>query len=151
MILALLTAVPGAAAAGSPLLDAPAILQQSPSTIQTVLGRPVGSRTVAPGDVHLPGGGTARAYVGRGMRIDVDFERERSTTVVIAFPDATLAPRSYEAALEAVNLPAGPRPDLVRHDRREWRSLEGYFVQVIAAYPALDRIDAIILSARPLP
>ena len=86
-----------------------------------------------------------------GLRIDVDFERERSTTVMIEFPDRAIAPRTYEAALEAVNLPSGPPPDLVTRDSREWHNLQGYFVRVIAAYPALDRIETIILSVHPLP
>ena len=42
-------------------------------------------------------------------------------------------------------------PDLIRRDRREWHNLDGYFVRVIAAYPTLDRIDAIVLSVHPLP
>jgi hypothetical protein len=104
----------------------------------------------APGDFHLPDGGTSRVYAGHGTRIDIDFEQERSTTVVIAFPDAAVVPRTYEAALEAVNLRSGPRPDMVRRDRREWHNLDGYFVRVIDAYPTLDHIDAIVLSVHPL-
>jgi hypothetical protein len=151
LALGLLAVTSGSTASAGAMLDASTILQQSPTAIRAFLGQPVRTRAVAPGDFQLPDGGTSRAYDGRGVRIDIDFEAERSTTAVIAFPDAALAPRSYEAALEAVNLPPGPRPDLVRHDSREWHNLEGYFVRVIAAYPALDRIDAIILSVHPLP
>jgi hypothetical protein len=147
-LLSLTSASPAAAGA---MLDASVILQQSPAAVRTFLGQPVRTQAVGPGDFQLPEGGTARAYDGRGVRVDIDFEAERSTTAVIAFPDPALAPRTYEAALEAVNLPPGPQADLVRRDSREWHNLGGYFVRVIAAYPALDRIDAIILSVHPLP
>jgi hypothetical protein len=50
-----------------------------------------------------------------------------------------------------VNLPTGLGPDLVRRDGRDWRDLRGYYVRVIAAYPALDRIETIIVSVHPLP
>ena len=73
------------------------------------------------------------------------------TPVKIGFQDASIAPRTYEEALAAVNLPNGLRPDLVRRDAREWRDLRGYYVRVIAAYPALDRIETIIVSVHPLP
>lgn len=151
LVLGLLAFTPEPAAAAPPIIDAPAVLQRSPAAVQAALGRPLRTRTVPPGDFQLPAGGASRAYGAPGTRIEVDFENERSTTVVIAFPDAAVAPRTYEAALEAINLPSGPRPDLIRRDRREWRDLGGYFVQVIAAYPGLDRIDAIILSVHPLP
>jgi hypothetical protein len=151
LVLGLLAFTPELAGAAPPILDAPAVLQRSPAAVQATLGRPIRTRTVPPGDFQLPAGGSSRAYGAHGTRIDVDFENERSTTVVIAFPDAAVAPRTYEAALEAINLPSGPRPDLIRRDRREWHDLGGYFVQVIAAYPGLDRIDAIILSVHPLP
>ncbi|HET9855343.1 MAG TPA: hypothetical protein VFR53_09810 [Methylomirabilota bacterium] len=150
LLIGLMAAAPERAGA-APIIDAPTVLQRSPAAIQATLGRPVRIKTVPSGDVHLPDGGTSRVYDGRGTRIDIDFEKERSTTVVIAFPDVTLAPRTYEAALEAVNLPSRARPDLVRRDSREWHDLDGCFVRVIAAYPALDRIDAIILSVHPLP
>jgi len=149
-LLGLLVATP-AQAETTPIIDGPTVLQRSPAAIQATLGRPIRTKAVPAGDVHLPEGGTSRVYDGHGMRIDIDFEKDRSTTVVIAFPDRTTAPRTYEAALAAVNLPSGPRPDLVRRDRREWHNLEGYFVRVIAAYPTLDRIDAIVLSVHPLP
>lgn len=150
LLLGLLVGAPDRAGATS-IIDGPTVLRQSPAAIQATLGRPIRTKAVPSGDVHLPGGGTSRVYVGHGTRIDIDFEKERSTTVVIAFPDSTMAPRTYEAALEAVNLPSGPAPDLIRRDRREWRNLEGYFVRVIAAYPTLDHIDAIVLSVHPLP
>ena len=149
-LLGLLVATP-AQAETTPIIDGPTVLQRSPAAIQATLGRPIRTKAVPAGDVHLPEGGTSRVYDGHGMRIDIDFEKDRSTTVVIAFPDRTTAPRTYEAALAAVNLPSGPRPDLVRRDHREWHNLEGYFVRVIAAYPTLDRIDAIVLSVHPLP
>ena len=145
---------PGTASAEAPraaMVDGAAVLQQSPVEIEASLGQPVRSRAVPPGDFRLPAGGTWRVYRGRGLRIDVDFERERSTTVMIEFPDRAIAPRTYEAALEAVNLPSSPPPDLVTRDSREWHNLQGYFVRVIAAYPALDRIETIILSVHPLP
>ena len=135
-LIGLMAATPEWAGA-APLIDAPTVLQRSPAAIQGTLGRPVRIKGVPSGDVYLPDGGTSRAYDGRGTRFDIDFEKERSTTVVIAFPDVTVAPKTYEAALEAVNLPSGVRPDLVRRDRREWHNLDGYFVRVIAAYPAL--------------
>lgn len=135
----------------TPIIDGPTVLQRSPAAIQASLGRPIRTKAVPSGDVHLPDGGTSRVYGGPGTRIDIDFENERSTTVVIVFPDITVAPRTYEAALEAVNLPSGARPDLIRRDHREWHNLDGYFVRVIAAYPALDRIDTIVLSVHPLP
>ena len=135
----------------TPIIDGPTVLQRSPAVIQASLGRPIRTKAVPSGDVHLPDGGISRVYAGSGTRIDIDFEKERSTTVVIVFPDATVAPRTYESALEAVNLPSGPRPDLIRRDRREWHNLDGYFVRVIAAYPTLDHIDTIVLSVHPLP
>jgi hypothetical protein len=149
-LLGLLVATP-AQAETTPIIDGPTVLQRSPAAIQATLGRPIRTKAVPAGDVHLPEGGTSRVYDGHGIRIDIDFEKDRSTTVVIAFPDRATAPRTYEAALAALNLPSGPRPDLVRRDRREWHNLEGYFVRVIAAYPTLDRIDAIVLSVHPLP
>jgi hypothetical protein len=158
LVLALLAmepgTVPGLASAEAPqgaIVDGAAVLRQSPVEIEASLGQPVRSQPVPPGDFRLPAGGTSRVYRGRGMRIDVDFERERSTTVMIEFPDRAIAPRTYEAALEAVNLPSSPAPDLVTRDSREWHNLQGYFVRVIAAYPSLDRIDTIILSVQPLP
>ena len=151
LFLGLLTALPERAGATPPIIDGPTVLERSPAAIQATLGRPIRTKAVPPGDFHLPEGGTSRVYAGQGTRIDIDFERERSTTVIVAFPDAATAPKTYEAALEAVNLPSGPRPDLIRRDRREWHNLDGYFVQVIAAYPTLDHIDAIILSVHPLP
>jgi hypothetical protein len=150
LLLGLLAATP-AQAGTTRIMDGPTVLQRSPAAVQATLGRPIRTKAVPSGDVHLPEGGTSRVYAGHGMQIDVDFEKDRSTTVVIAFPDITMAPRTYEAALEAVNLPSGPAPDLIRRDRREWRNLDGYFVRVIAAYPTLDRIDAIVLSVHPLP
>jgi hypothetical protein len=151
LLLGLLAGMPEGAGAEPVIIDGPTVLQRSPSAIQATLGRPIRTKAVPPGDFRLPEGGTSRVYGGHGTRIDVDFEKERSTTVVVAFPDAATAPRTYEAALEAVNLPSGPRPDLVRRVSRVWHSLEGYFVKVIAAYPTLDHIDAIILSVLPLP
>lgn len=150
LLLGLLAGAPARAGA-APIIDGPTILRQSPAAIQATLGRPLRTKTVPSGDVHLPEGGTSCVYAGHGTRIDIDFEKDRSTTVVIAFADITTAPRTYEAALEAVNLPFGPRPDLVGRDRREWHNLAGYHVRVIAAYPTLDRIDAIVLSVHPLP
>jgi hypothetical protein len=126
-------------------------LRQSPAGIQASFGQPVRSRAVPPGDFRLPAGGTWRVYRERGMRIDVDFERERSTTVMIEFPDRAIAPKTFEEALQSVNLPSGPQPDLVTRYSREWHNLRGYFVRVIAAYPTLDRIETIILSVHPLP
>lgn len=151
LLVGVLAVVPDGAGATPPIIDGPTVLERSPAAIQASLGRPIRTKAVPPGDFRLPEGGTLRVYAGHGTWIDIDFEKERSTTVVIAFPDAAMAPRTYEAALEAVNLPSGPRPDLVRRDRREWHNLDGYFVRVIAAYPALDHIDAIILSIHPLP
>jgi hypothetical protein len=134
-----------------PIVDGPAVLQRSPAEIQMSFGQPVRTKAVPAGDFRLPEGGIWRVYRGAGTRLDIDFERERSTTVMIAFPDRATAPRSYEEALAAVNLPSGPPPDLVMRDSREWSNLRGYFVRVIAAYPELDRIDAIILSVAPFP
>ncbi len=151
LFLGLLAATPEQKGATPPIIDAPTVLHRSPATIQATLGRPIRTKTVPPGDFHLPEGGTSRVYAGHGTRIDIDFEKERSTTVVIVFPDAAVAPRTYEAALESVNLRSGPRPDMIRRDRREWHNLHGYFVRVIAAYPTLDHIDAIVLSIHPLP
>ena len=151
LLIGLLAGMPEGAGAEPVIIDGPTVLQRSPAAIQATLGRPIRTKAVPPGDFRLPEGGTSRVYGGHGTRIDIDFEKERSTTVVIAFPDAAMAPRTYEAALEAVNLPSGPRPDLVRRDSREWHNLDGYFVKVIAAYPTLDHIDAIILSVHPLP
>ena len=151
VLLGLLAGMPDGAGAAPAIIDGPTVLHRSPAALQATLGRPIRTKAVPPGDFLLPGGGTSRVYAGHGTQIDVDFEQERSTTVVIAFPDAVMAPRSYEAALEAVNLPSDPRPDLVRRDSREWHNLGGYFVKVIAAYPTLDHIDAIILSVHPLP
>jgi hypothetical protein len=127
------------------------MLRQSPVEIEASLGAPVRSRAVSPGDFLLPEGGTWRVYRTPAAQIDVDFERERSTTVTIGFRDAAVAPRTYEEALEVVNLPAGLRPDLVTRDARDWRDPRGYYVRVIAAYPALDRIETIIVSVHPLP
>ncbi len=154
VVLALLVIGSGIASAEAPraaIVDGAAVLQQSPVEIEASLGQPVRSRAVPPGDFRLPAGGTWRVYRGRGLQIDVDFERERSTTVMIEFPDRAIAPRTYEEALEAVNLPSNPPPDRVTRDSREWHNLEGYFVRLIAAYPTLDRIDTIILSVHPLP
>jgi hypothetical protein len=151
LLVGVLAVVPDGAGATPPIIDGPTVLERSPAAIQASLGRPIRTKAVPPGDFRLPEGGTLRVYAGHGTRIDIDFEKERSTTVVIAFPDAAMAPRTYEAALEAVNLPSGPRPDLVRRASREWHNLDGYFVQVIAAYPTFDHIDAIILSIHPLP
>ena len=154
--------VPGAAVAQTPtatsergarvlIVDGSAVLRQTPADLQALLGQPVRSRRVPPGDFRLPGGGMSRVYRGQGTRIDVDFEQERSTTVMIEFPDRAIAPRTYEEALEAVNLPYDPLPDFATHDSQEWHDLQGYFVRVIAASPALERIDTIILSVHPLP
>lgn len=151
LFLGLLAGMPEPTGAASLVIDGAGILQQSPASVQVSLGRPLRVIAVPPGDVHLPEGGISRVYAGNGTRIDIDFEKERSTTVLVAFPDAATAPKTYEAALEAVNLPSGPRAQLVRRDHREWHNLQGYFVRVIAAYPTLDHIDAIILSIHPLP
>jgi hypothetical protein len=151
LFLGLLAGMPEGAGAAPAIIDGSTVLQRSPAAIQATLGRPIRTKAVPPGDFLLPEGGTSRVYAGHGAQIAIDFEKERSTTVVIAFPAAARAPRTYEAALEAVNLPSGPRPDLVRRDSREWHDLEGYFVRVIAAYPALDHIDTIILSIHLLP
>jgi hypothetical protein len=133
------------------VVDGPAMLRQSPMELEVSLGAPVRSRAVSPGDFLLPDGGTWRIYRRPGAQIDVDFEGERSTTVTIGFRDAAIAPRTYEEALEVVNLPTGLRPDLVTRDARDWRDLRGYYVRVTAAYPTLDRIETIIVSVRPLP
>jgi hypothetical protein len=122
LLLGPLTATPERAA--TPIIDGPTVLQRSPAAIQATLGRPIRTKAVPAGDVYLPEGGTSRAYDGRG---------------------------TYEAALEAVNLPSDARPNLIGRDRREWHNLDGYFVRVIAAYPALDSIDVIVLSVDPLP
>jgi hypothetical protein len=150
LLLGLVATTPEAAAT-TPIIDGPTVLERSPAAIQASLGRPLRTQVVAPGDFHLPNGGTSRIYGGASARIDVAFEKERSTTVTVAFPDTAAAPRTYEAALQAVNLPSGPRPDVIRRDHREWHNLHGYHVRVIAAYAALDHIDAIILSVHPLP
>ena len=147
----LLEAASAAWAAAPLVVDGPGVLEQSPAEIQRSLGQPVRTKAVPPGDFLLPEGGVWRVYRGPGTQLDIDFERERSTTVMIAFPDRASAPRSYEEALAAVNLPSGAPPDLVTRDCREWSNLRGYFVRVIAAYPELDRIDAIILSVVPFP
>lgn len=74
-----------------------------------------------------------------------------STTVMIEFADHAAAPRTYEEALAAVNLPYDPLPDFATRDSQEWYGLRGYFVRVIATYPALDRIETIMLSVYPFP
>ena len=53
----------------------------------------------------MPEGGIWRVYRRPGTQLDIDSVRERSTTVMIAFPDRATAPRSYEETLAAVNLP----------------------------------------------
>ena len=152
LFLGLMATMPDRAEARAPIIDGPTVLERSPAAIQATLGRPIRTRSVARGDFRMPEGGTSRVYAGPGTQIDVDFEGERSTTVVVAFSDATVAPKTYEEALEAINLRPGRAAAVVSRDSREWHGLEGYyFVRVIAAYPALDRIDAIILSIRPLP
>ncbi len=152
LFLGIMAATPEPAGATAAIIDGPTVLERSPAAIQASLGRPVRTQAIPRGDFRMPEGGTARVYAAPGTRIDVDFEKERSTTVVVAFPDAATAPKTYEAALAAVNLRSGAAPSLVRRDSREWHELEGYyFVRVIAAYPALDHIDSIILSIRPLP
>jgi hypothetical protein len=133
------------------VVDGATVLRQSPGEIRAALGRPVRSRAVAPGDFRLPAGGTSQAYRGQGVQIDVDFAQDRSTMVVIEFSDRGVAPKTFEQALEAVNLEPVRGPDLVTRDSREWHNLRGYFVRVIAAYPALDRIEAIMLSVDPFP
>lgn len=139
------------AASLTTVLDGPSVLRQSPEGVQAVLGEPERTTVVEADDFRLPAGGTSRVYRDRGMRVEVDFDRGRSTTAVIGFPDAETAPRSYEGALQAINLPSSRTPDLVTRDAREWHDLRGYFVRVVAAYPALDHIDAIILSVYPFP
>jgi hypothetical protein len=152
VVLGLMIAMPGLAGATPPIIDGPAVLERSPAAIQASLGRPVRTKSVPPGDFRLSQGGMLRLYTVRGIQIDVEFEGEQSTTMVVAFSDAPVAPKTYEAALEAVNLRPGPRPDVVSRDSREWHGLAGhYFVRVIAAYPAIDHIDAIIVSIHPLP
>ena len=152
LLVIVLGTAPGVAAAQAPtpseaspaaIVDGAAVLRQTPAEIQASFGQPVRSRAVPPGDFRLPEGGMWRVYRGRGIRIDVDFGRERSTTVMIEFSDLAVAPRTFEEALEAVNLPPGPPPDPVTRDSREWHNLRGNFVRVIAAYPALDRIETI--------
>jgi hypothetical protein len=145
------TASPVWAASADIVVDGPAVLEQSPAQIEMSFGQPVRTKAVPPGDFRLPEGGTWRVYRGPRAQLDIDFEGERSTTVMIAFPDRSTAPRTYAEALAAVNLPSSRRPDLVMRDSREWHNLQGYFVRVIAAYPALDSIDAIILSVHPFP
>jgi hypothetical protein len=137
------------AAASTGILDGSCVLRQSPEDLQAVLGQPERTTAVAPDDFQLPAGGTLRVYRERGMRIEVDFDRERSTTVVIGFSNPETAPRTYEDALQALNLPVSRRPDLMTRDTREWHDLRGYFIRVVAAYPTLDHIDAIILSVYP--
>ena len=152
LVVALLKTTPPAwAASAHVVVDGPALLQQSPAQIEVSCGQPVRTKAVPPGDFRLPEGGIWRVYRGPEAQLDIDFDRERSTTVMIAFPDRSTAPRSYAEALAAVNLPSSRQPDLVMRDSREWHDLQGYFVRVIAAYPALDRIDSIILSVRPFP
>jgi hypothetical protein len=139
------------AAASTAILDGRWVLRQSPEDLQALLGPPERTTAVAPDDFQLPAGGTLRVYRDRGMRIEVDFERERSTTVMIEFSNPEAAPRTYESALQAINLPDGRRPDLITRDTREWHDLRGYFVRVVAAYPSLDHIDGLIMSVYPFP
>lgn len=146
LVVGLLVAGPATVPAASLILDGSSVLEQSPTAIQASLGSPIRTRTVPPGDFRLPAGGVSRAYWGHGMRIDIDFERDRATTVVIGFPDDAIGPRTFEAALEAINLPPCPQPDLVMRDSREWHNLHGYYVRVVASR---DRIDSIILSVHP--
>jgi len=131
------------------MLDGPHVLRQSPEHVQAVLGKPERTRAVAPDDFQLPTGGTFRVYRDRGMQVEVDFEREQSTTVVIEFSNLETAPRSYEGALNAINLPVSRQPDVTTRDTREWHDLRGYFIRVVAAYPTHDHIDTIIVSVYP--
>jgi hypothetical protein len=62
----------------------------------------------------LPEGGII--YRGPGAQLDIDFDRERSTTAMIAFPDRSTAPTSHAEALAAVNVPSSRQPDLVMRD-----------------------------------
>ena len=151
MVAFLQTASPVWATSAHIIVDGPAVLEQSPAQIEMSFGQPVRTKAVPPGDFQLPEGGIWRVYRWPGAQLDIDFERGRSTTVMIAFPDRTTAPKSFADALAAVNLPSGTPPDLITRDSREWSNLRGYFVRVIAAYPGFEYIDAIILSVMPFP
>jgi hypothetical protein len=85
------------------------------------------------------------------VRALTDQARRGTSGSTVDFHDTALAPRTYEEALEVVNLPTALTPDLVARDARDWRDLRGFHVRVIAAYPALDRIEKIIVSVHPLP
>jgi hypothetical protein len=162
MLIALLTTAAAPSTADQPgsavpdqtlrvrIVDGSAVLGRTSAGLQTMLGQPVRSRPVPPGDFRLPEGGIWREYRGQGARIDVDFEQDLSTTVMIEFADRPSAPRTYEEALEAVNLPYDPRPDFATRASQEWH-VRGVYVRVVASPPGLERIDRIILSVHPLP
>ncbi|HEX6079757.1 MAG TPA: hypothetical protein VF197_09000 [Methylomirabilota bacterium] len=145
MLAGLLTAIPQSDPAPTRLVDAVSLLRQSAAGIQVTLGPPVRTRAVPPGDFQLPMGGYARLYRHHGATIDVDFANERSTTIRVSFLHSAAAPRTYEAALEAIGLRADSPPDLARRSFHEWQSLDGYVVQVVADASA-DHIDAVVLS-----
>ena len=150
MLAGLLTSIPQSDAAPTRLLDAVSLLRQSASGIQVALGPPVRTTTVPAGDFQLPMGGYSRLYQHHDATIDVDFANERSTTVRVSFSDSAAAPRTYAAALEAVGLRADSPPDLTRRSFREWKSLDGYVVQVVAD-PSADHIDVVVLSVDATP
>jgi len=66
-------------------------------------------------------------------------------------PDADFRIRCRPRLLSTGIRPGGATGEFPNADSREWHNLRGLFVRVIAAYPALDRIETIILSVHPLP
>ena len=150
MLAGLLTAIPQSDEAPTCLVDAVSLLQQSAAGLQVALGPPVRSRAVPAGDFQLPMGGYSRLYQRHDATIDVDFAEERSTTVRVSFLDSAAAPKTYEAALEAVGLRSDVPPDLVRRSFHEWQSLDGYVVQVVAD-PSAHHIDVVVLSVYSTP
>ena len=113
LVLMLLETTPPAwAASAHVIVDGPALLQQSPAQIEMSCGQPVRTKAVPPGDFRLPEGGMWRIYRGPGAQLDIDFDRERSTTVMIAFPDRSTAPTSYAGH--------SPRSTSRRADRPIW-------------------------------
>jgi hypothetical protein len=150
MLAGLLTAIPQSDGSSARLVDAVSLLRQSAAGIQATLGAPVRTRAVPAGDFQLPQGGYAHLYQRHDATIDVDFANERSTRVRVSFLDAAGAPRTYEAALEAVGLRSDAPADLVRRSFQEWHRLDGLVVQVLAD-PGANHIDEVVVSVDATP
>ena len=150
MLAGLLTAIPQSDESPTRLVNAVSLLRQSAAGIQATLGAPVHTRAVPVGDFQLPNGGFAHLYQRPDATIDVDFANERSTMVRVSFLGSAGAPRTYEAALEAVGLRSDAPADLVRRSFHEWHRLDGLVVQVLAD-PSADHIDVVVLSIDATP